>query len=74
MRHMDRRTDRRIDDVGNGNGNGNGIPTYLLPLTSYLLPLTQEKEEKSEDSTVVEVVVVSDFNPQNWLAGSMAPC
>lgn len=35
MRHMDRRTDRRIDDVGNGNGNGNGSPTYLLPLTSY---------------------------------------
>lgn len=35
--------------------------------TSYLLPVTQKKEEKSEDSTV------SEFNPQNWLTGSMAP-
>lgn len=61
----DGRTDG-LDDVGNGNGNGS--PTYLLPLTCYLLPLTQKKEEKS-DSTVVEVVVVSEFNPQNWLTG-----
>lgn len=50
------------------------VMVMVFRLTSYLLPRTQEKGEKSEDSTVVEVVVVSDFNPQNWLAGSMAPC
>lgn len=42
---------------------------YLI----YLLSVTQEKEEQSEDSTVVEAVVVSEFNPQNWLAGWLAP-
>lgn len=66
----DGRTDG-LDDVGNGNGT---VMVMVVQRTSYLLPLTQEKEEKSEDSTVVEVVVVSEFNPQNRLAGSMAPC
>lgn len=45
------------------------VMVMVVQRTSYLLPLTQEKEEKSEDSTVVEVVVVSEFNPQNWLTG-----
>lgn len=40
--------------------------SYLLPLTSY--PKKKKKSQRTV-STVVEVVVVSDFNPQNWLAG-----
>lgn len=69
MRHMDRRTDRRTDDVGNGNGNGNGSPTYLLPLTSYPRKRRKVRGQYSGRSCGGQRIQSTELAA--WLHGSM---